>query len=519
VSPQYCGNVAILDATAEVLRVVVEATGSYPLYYALIDDGLVFGSTVRQVSRAAGLLQPDLLGLVELLRWGYTLAGRSLYSGVARAQPGQELRFRAKQRTFEIIETSKLWLEHQHLADVPRCDISSRLSSLLKDAVTRNVKDSDTVGLMLSGGWDSRTLLSIVRRCPSKDRIAYSHGDLASREIRIVKNLCDASGVVLHAEPIRREMFRPDVLQAGFEVAENVTFPFWIHAGQVMRSRGVTCAMAGTYGEILGGHYGPSMLLPGFQKVAAFLASQSRLSREEERLAGRAIEALYLQKMEQPWFMSNEAWAGVSSPVASINGDVEACLHRIRSRGVQSPIAIVECFMAEYRASQLINAQVLSLRAGIDVCAPYADASLLEVATRLPLRCRNHNRLNRTMLLDCAPDLARMPLAATLVRASAPILVQEASRAVRKVLEDGQWWLAGRLGGIVKPPRLGWVNFECLRKREVLHPIVDDLRSEAWNRGRMHARIESEISSRRGGSLHLLVYPLLLALTVDLVYR
>src|SRR5262249_10251889 len=127
--------------------------------------------------------------------------------------------------------------------------------------------------VMMSGGWDSRTLFAAMLGELGPERLlAYTHGDLQSREVGLVADICRWAGVALRREPLGDVLYDLDALERGCGRTENVMFPHWHRAGTVLARAGVESVSAGVYGEVLGGHYGPAMVLGGRRKIAAVAA-------------------------------------------------------------------------------------------------------------------------------------------------------------------------------------------------------------------------------------------------------
>jgi hypothetical protein len=123
------------------------------------------------------------------------------------------------------------------------------------------------------------------------------------------------------------------------------------------------------------------------------------------------------------------------------------------------------------------------------------------------------------MLRRFAPRLLRYPLAATLVPAGAPLVVQEASRLARSVWETAHWKMHFRAPRVVDPPRLGWVNFEFLRSGRALHALIDDLRADLWDRDAL-LRVAAQVQDRSWNqSVHPVYDQLSKVYTTDLLLR
>jgi hypothetical protein len=161
----------------------------------------------------------------------------------------------------------------------------------------------------------------------------------------------------------------------------------------------------------------------------------------------------------------------------------------------------------------MICAQPLGQRDALPVTLPFADLALLELAGRVPMGRKIHNRVNRELLARWAPGLLRFPMGATLVEARQPILLQEASRAARAI---GQRALA-RAGGGAREPRLSWVNYEFMRDGVALGAIAASLRGPWWDREALAKYLRSAASPARDP--HALTDYLMRVVTVDLMLR
>ena len=231
---------------------------------------------------------------------------------------------------------------------------------------------------------------------------------------------------------------------------------------------------------MLGGHYGTTMVRSGpgrFADLARRLASPGAAA----SAPADAAELLVPDVDRLPWYAARDAWPRVEELAEGVRADVQAALDRLRGRGVPEGDALVEAYVTETRGCQYICAQLESIRAALPVAAPFGDRRLAALATALPLDARIHNRISREILERHAPDLLRLPLAATLAPAGSPLAVQEGSRLVRWGLEQMHWKAFRATGGRVPQPRWGWVDFAFLRTG-VLTPLIESLRSDLWDR-------------------------------------
>lgn len=148
---------AVWDERVQRLLLVRDRLGIKPLYYARIDDGVVFGSEPKAIL-AHPLIQPrvDASGLRE----AYSLlfnTGPSMWAGIDEVLPGTVLAVDQA----ELTEWRYWQLEaHPHTDDLPTT--IERIRELLVDAAHRQLKADVPRCTLLSGGLDSSVLTALL---------------------------------------------------------------------------------------------------------------------------------------------------------------------------------------------------------------------------------------------------------------------------------------------------------------------------------------------------------------------
>jgi hypothetical protein len=516
--PECRGNVVAYDSGSASLYFSSEWTGTFPLYYLQLDDCLLLSSHLRPLARASES-QIDLPGILQFLRLSYNVNGRTFFRNVHRVLPGEAFRFDTTSGVLKRTEHSRLWTGYDH-----REGYAERNWKLLSGATSRALSSDSPTSILLSGGWDSRTLLAAALRLSDKRVSAYTHGDTESRELRLVRRLAAELGVNCRLEAIDDASYDIDALGFGFGRVENVVFPHWHRAGVVLARDGTATASAGVYGEVLGGHYGPAMRLAGLGKALAVAKGivgidQEKTKVEPQALLTSAYRLFALNPFSRPWTVHEDAWRSAPLLRETINADIHANISRLVDRGIYTSDQIVEAYISENRGTQYINSQLLSCRAVLDVAMPFVDQELLLSASRTPISVKIHNRLNQQMLKTHAPQSLQFPFAATLIAARHPIFLQETSRFCRSLIERAQWKLHFATKQRTLPPRLGWVNFEFLRDGKSLMMIVDDLRSCVWDRKALIERIAACTAGGYEQPLHPISDAIMKVYTADLMLR
>jgi len=216
--------------------------------------------------------------------------------------------------------------------------------------------------------------------------------------------------------------------------------------------------------------------------------------------------------INKPWYINNDYWETCNIRVHDqINSDIDNILKKYQQRGIVTLENLIEAFLTEHRGGQYISAQLQSCRHHIDICLPFAEPDLIKFATQLPFDLKVHNIMNQAIIRNITPSLLGYPMAATLIPATYPMLLQEASRALRKILESSKWAAHKASKGLINEPRMGWVNFQFLEKGNKLEDVVDLLVQPYWDRDKML----SYIRNIEHTSLHPISDMLMKILTVD----
>lgn len=530
VPADWRGNGVVVNPSRRLVHIATEWTGTFPLYIWQTEEGLAFSSHLRPLARSIGA-SIDHVGALEFLRYGYTLSGRTPFTGITRLLPGQSLTYFGLGDLTEITEHSTLWTRPMELAPSEVHRLVGELWEKLRSAMALGLPEAGRCGIMMSGGWDSRTLLAVLLDIVPRSRVVcYSHGDTESRELRLVKMIADSAGVGSSFETIDGEVWMPESLQSRFAKTENVCFPSWHAAGRKLRESEVTSVTSGVYGPSVGGHYGVTSVQTGARRTLALLHRVGRhyagrlsgygSSSEASEETDAAYQLLRTDSVGSHWYLREGFEDAIEDVESRLNTDLAASLSRFKERGVVGLDALLEAFNSEHRGSQFINAQLLSCRPDVDVVFPLIDRCVLQLATRLPIELKLHNYLNQQLLQRRSPDLLAFPMGATLVKGSRPIWLQEVSRLVRKIVEDFQWnrYLERGEDG-AETPSWGWVNFEFLRDGRAFRRIRRDLRSEIWDMSAIRTMEENISTFRYTQRLHPVYDQMSRIYTLDLLLR
>ncbi len=153
---------AVYDRRRERLVLGRDRSGQKPLYYAVHDDLLVFGSEIKALN-AFGLMpkELDLGSLCSYLTYGFVVGERTLFAGIRKLAPGHVLTARPGGR----VDTRQYWDLPASNGSAPSLDeAASRVRDLLEEGVRKRLMSEVPLGAFLSGGVDSSAIVALMTR-------------------------------------------------------------------------------------------------------------------------------------------------------------------------------------------------------------------------------------------------------------------------------------------------------------------------------------------------------------------
>lgn len=182
---------ALAIETATGRGIAVSDIASFiPVFQAEGDAGLVLGTHVDAVARAAGRTEVDPVSAADLAATLACTFPWTLYRGVEQCPPASARRFDAA----GWAGAPEAWW--QPVERTPYRTVAEA-GEALRDALVADVRaatrGADEAGLLLSGGEDARAVLGAV---PAEVRVrAFVFADWENREVRVARAAARAHGV------------------------------------------------------------------------------------------------------------------------------------------------------------------------------------------------------------------------------------------------------------------------------------------------------------------------------------
>lgn len=170
---------AVWDDANKRLYLARDRLGEKPLYYGIVDGGVVFASELKALRRHPGWRESiDRISLSLLLRYSYIPTPRSIYSNIYKLVPGSLLTISGSDLCDVALLNSKLrkgkariyWSAIDVARNAVRVGYTGNeqeaeegLHRTLLDAVRGQMISDVPLGAFLSGGIDSSTVVALMQ--------------------------------------------------------------------------------------------------------------------------------------------------------------------------------------------------------------------------------------------------------------------------------------------------------------------------------------------------------------------
>jgi asparagine synthase (glutamine-hydrolysing) len=167
---------AIYDRRERKLFIARDRVGVKPLHYAVVGNGIVFGSEIKSLlqHRAVGR-EINLEAVSDFFSFGYVPDPHSAFRGINKLPPGHTLTFKDSRLT-----TRCYWdFQYPERNDEPARGESyyvERLRELIAESVRLRLVSDVPLGAFLSGGIDSSTVVAMMARAMDRPVKTFSIG-------------------------------------------------------------------------------------------------------------------------------------------------------------------------------------------------------------------------------------------------------------------------------------------------------------------------------------------------------
>lgn len=409
-------GLALWDARERSLLLARGRFGIKPLYLYHRGRTLAFASELKALLALPGIdrtLDPEALGLYLTL--GFVPGPRTLFASIRKVAPGMAYRF-ADGR----LEAHAFWRLRERdgfATDRPIEEFEARLARVVERHLVADVP----VGLFLSGGLDSSTLVVAIRELLGRPLRTFTigFGDPQYSEVSHARAIAEHFGTEhreLILEPDAVEVLPRIVWHLEEPLGDTSILPLWFLCR--MAREQVTVALAGEGGDETFGGYTRYVWAPVAQLYRwlpralreSVLPRLGALLPEGERrgllnVARRVRKFLETGRLEEiprylAWFaLFDEAARRRLAPAA--RGDALAIFADLyRASGTQDPLRQLQYVDINTMLvdNLLLKADKISMAHSMELRVPYLDPELAEFGYNLPQSWKVRGRVTKRLL-------------------------------------------------------------------------------------------------------------------------
>ena len=164
---------ALWDSNQRRLFVARDHLGVKPLYYAMLGDRMLFSSEIKALLADPSCpREVDIQALSQLFTLRYVPSPRTLFKGIQKLPPGHRMIIQSSG-----VHVERYWKSTPHLRTaVNEQELIEEYQELVEDAVRLQMRSDVPVGLFLSSGIDSASLLAIMGKLSNQPVRTFTIG-------------------------------------------------------------------------------------------------------------------------------------------------------------------------------------------------------------------------------------------------------------------------------------------------------------------------------------------------------
>ena len=208
--------IAIWDENTQKLFLATDRLCTYPLYYAIVNGRLLFASGVRALLADVALpRETDCVGIAQFLTFDHLLNDHTLLKSVKLLRQASVLTY-----AHGRLDIHPYW-RVEYPENYPlrsETEWMEQFVGLVDQAVMRQADHTAPIGILLSGGIDSRMILPFLKKYTNQPLHAFTWGNPRCDDLRYAREVANIIGIEHHFFPLK-----PDWLMEKAEEAVRLT--------------------------------------------------------------------------------------------------------------------------------------------------------------------------------------------------------------------------------------------------------------------------------------------------------
>jgi len=413
------------DGRTRTLMAARDRAGEKPLYYAETADALVLGSEIKALLQAPGIGRDlDLVSLDQFLTYEYVISPRTIFSGIRRLLAAHYLIYRDGQLTIERYWDAKsipvrTWTDE---------DAADAIRETLRHAVASQMMSDVPLGVFLSGGIDSSTIVAFMAEAARKNGASVNSFSMGFND-GSYNELPFAREVAQHFNTNHREgLVTPDIVNLFDRLIVHLDEPFadvslfpTFMVSELARKH-VTVALAGDGGDELFAGYDTYEAQALASRIERFFPRQATAAMARimsmfppsDRKKGllNSLRRFFDGAADRPADLQHYRWMTFLSPLSkaelytpqlqSALSGADAYLPVREALGGRQDDALNRQLYADvsiYLADDILTkVDRMSMATSLETRAPFLDVGVMELAFSMPSHLKMRDRERKFIL-------------------------------------------------------------------------------------------------------------------------
>lgn len=221
------GNWAVVAQAGGTTFAAVDQVRSIPLFYGVRPPDLYLSDEATWVRAQMKIQEMDPLAAQEFLLTGYVTGSDTVFGPLKQLQAGEYVLIRQDGERFILQPQRYFRFLHGDFVDRPEDALLGDLEEALVGVFQRLIRSAEGRQLVipLSGGVDSRGIVTMLRYLGHRDVVAFSYGVPGNKEATISRRVAEALGYPWLFAPYSHPLWRRWVTMPQWE-------QYFAYAGQ-----------------------------------------------------------------------------------------------------------------------------------------------------------------------------------------------------------------------------------------------------------------------------------------------
>ena len=188
--------ICIYDKKENNIYAISDRRSQYPLFYSVIDSGIIFSTTISTFCQNNLKAQFNPEWLYEFMYFNYPVGQTTVIKNVLRIPRASVLKYNLNTGHHLIHEYSQPFKRADKLIEGKEAIQKAR--SVFEDRIPKYLPLNTKIGLSLTGGLDTRTVLAYIMELGKNKIETYTYGIPGCYDLRMASSIASNLGIKHH---------------------------------------------------------------------------------------------------------------------------------------------------------------------------------------------------------------------------------------------------------------------------------------------------------------------------------